>query len=158
MSWFQGPAAAHAVPLWLTMTLGVMVLSFLPLFRTCLWFLYSCALITRWLYQTDRRTEKHWTQKPKVKLKSLTGRETKCIESGQMQEISNTQPRFSPQTENAERLMVSTPWEHTTTWAGELQPSYKVSQLTDCSQLREGTSQVNPIDPDHLWPRSCSHT
>ena len=52
------------------------------------------------------------------------------------------------QTENTgSRLMVSTPWEHTAIRAGELQPSYKVSQQTDCSQLRENTTGA----PSRFW-------
>ena len=43
--------------------------------------------------------------------------------------------------------MVSTPWRHTTTWAGELQPSDKTSQLTDCSQLRENSTG----EPNRSW-------
>ena len=54
---------------------------------------------------------------------------------------------FHPNRNTESRLMVSTPWRHTSTWAGELQPSDKVSQLTDCSQLRENSTG----EPSRSW-------
>ena len=60
--------------------------------------------------------------------------------------LKHSDTQISNQTENTEsRLMVSTPWKHTTNRAAELQPPYKVSQLTDCSQLRE---------KHHRWTQS----
>ena len=89
------------------------------------------------------------------------GGDTKCISTGQKKQISNTQPRVSPKWKTQRgKWWCRLPENTQPTEQGELQPPYIVSQLTDCSQLRESitgapNSFCSPVT--QILRNPCSH-
>ena len=106
-------------------------------------------ILSKWFgpKKKQRRSGSHWT-----------GVETKCIVIGQKKKKKKKKSTHATYIFTESQLMALTLWRHTIIWAGELQLPYIVSPLTDCSQLTAvswgRTSQVHPIAPDGLWPRS----